>query len=301
MKYSSSSPTAPPQHSDRPKLSALKEKLLDASLRNVPLYGWTQEAVVQAVQSLRPGQASLSLVGLVTPNDMVHYAMDQFHTRLQTELTADSSSNASSPSERIQSAIQRRLSYQREFIQSKTWHQAMALGASPDNVLQTREQLQRLVELIVQHAYANAEDHTGMTTHPSPSALAGTVRHSDLAKFTLGGVYVATELHMLTDSSPDFADTWAFLRQRIQEWEHATAAISSSSSAEDAMYVPVALGSAMVSGVASVLLGPSAAHLSIAVTQSVQGLTDHLVSSLMPQEQKLDATDPRFYSDNEKH
>jgi hypothetical protein len=35
----------------------------------------------------------------------------------------------------------------------------------------------------------------------------------------LGGVYVATELHLLTDLSPDYQDTWEFLHERVSEWE----------------------------------------------------------------------------------
>ena len=81
---------------------------------------------------------------------------------------------------------------------------------------------------------------------------------SDLAQVGLGAVYVATECHLLTDTSENYKDTWAFLRDSLEHWERLQQRTStggtfspSSSSASDAAFlasnVALALGNGLVS------------------------------------------------------
>jgi rpsU-divergently transcribed protein len=275
--------------------TTIKEQLLESSLRNVHQYGWTQESIIAAV----PAGASLSIAGLLTPNDLVHGVLQQFYDRLARDLheerAADSAANTESahhraPSQRIIHAIQIRLSYQKEYIASQTWHQAMALGASPENALPTQQQLKEQLDLIVQYAY---------NYQPNDSAVASSV--SDIAKFALGGIYVATELHMLTDTSADYVDTWLFLEQRVREWEQATQMTGGLST--DALYVPFAVASAFASGLAS-LLPPVASQALTNVNspleqlqQSASMLPSQMLNAFLsqPTSNVIDATDPRFY------
>ena len=66
------------------------------------------------------------------------------------------------------------------------------------------------------------------TTHPSVRCAQTDIvacspgdKSTDMSWYTkratLGAVYSATELFMITDTSPEFADTWAFLDRRIAD------------------------------------------------------------------------------------
>ncbi|KAJ6746556.1 UBIQUINONE BIOSYNTHESIS PROTEIN COQ9 MITOCHONDRIAL [Salix koriyanagi] len=55
----------------------------------------------------------------------------------------------------------------------------------------------------------------------------------------LGGIYSTTEIYMLTDSSPDFRDTWAFLDDRVKD------AFDLKKTIQEAMYMAEAVGAGM--------------------------------------------------------
>jgi ubiquinone biosynthesis protein COQ9 len=271
-------------------LKDLKQQLFETSLQNVHQHGWTQEAIVMAAMRHR-GRASPSIAGLVTPSELVHFAMDRFHQRLVKDLEQQQQDTTTMPLDRIKLAIQLRLGYQRDYMQSQTWHQAMALGASPSNALQTQQQLQRLIECIVQYAYGSQQGQDSI---------------NELAKFALGGVYVATELHMLTDTSMDHGDTWAFLESRLAEWEQARAITSAAGPIADTVFVSSAVATAFVSGVASLFL-PQVASQALSsnnpfgdLHKNMSEATDQVWGSLAQTRKEVDATDPSFYKVDDK-
>lgn len=175
----SSSSTNPPP----PPLSMHQHKqdLLQAALTQVHEHGWTQKAITAAV--LDHPQLSLSMAGMVTPSELVSYCMDDWNRQLQSKV--DSSSTNSEFE-----AIQFRLQCEIPWIQSGRWHEAMALGLLQQPLL-TRQQLHAIVEIIAPHA-----------TMARQAAL--------------GATYVATELHLLTDTSHQYQATWEFLKQRLE-------------------------------------------------------------------------------------
>ena len=81
-----------------------------------------------------------------------------------------------------------------------TWHQAMALGALPQNVPSTVNNIARMIDDVWHFA---GDRSTDMNWY-SKRALAG-------------AVYASTEIFMLTDRSADYADTWAFLDRRLED------------------------------------------------------------------------------------
>jgi len=97
----------------------------------------------------------------------------------------------------IKAAIKIRLMYITPYLQ--TWPQAMSIGAIPTNVPHTL------------HAIATMSDDIWHRVGD---------KSTDINWYTkrglIGGVYVATELFMLTDKSPEFVDTWDFLERRLQ-------------------------------------------------------------------------------------
>ncbi len=98
----------------------------------------------------------------------------------------------------IKAAIKIRLMYIAPYLQ--TWPQAMSIGAIPSNVPHTL------------HAIASMSDDIWHRVGD---------KSTDINWYTkrglIGGVYVATELFMLTDKSPEYVDTWDFLERRLQD------------------------------------------------------------------------------------
>jgi ubiquinone biosynthesis protein COQ9 len=221
----------------------MKERILESALKQVPFYGWTQDAIVAGIQqdfasssstsTAGAGVASLSMAGLCTPRDLVRYHMDSCNHRLRQELPfhlkgivssidATTSGGTISLEDKIVSAFKLRLEYSKHFIEQSRWHEGMALGvSSPEQVWTTTEQLKEIVNIIVDACsdatMPSQQDHDSSNTeshyHHQPRIL------NDLERIALGGIYVATELHMLTDTSPDYQDSWDFLKQRMNEWK----------------------------------------------------------------------------------
>jgi rpsU-divergently transcribed protein len=222
---------------------SLRTKLLRSSLKHVSEHGWSQEAIVAAVRDSYP-KVSLSYATILTATDMVAFFMEDCNQRLRNELRAkqqdDENSVPLSRVDRLQEGLQLRLEYLTGWIQAGRWSQGMALGlGDPDAALVTSEQLKDLISIVVEE-----------------TAITGEL--SDLAQVGLGAVYVATECHLLTDTSENYKDTWAFLRDSLEHWERLQQRTStggtfspSSSSASDAAFlasnVALALGNGLVS------------------------------------------------------
>jgi rpsU-divergently transcribed protein len=154
-----------------------KEKLLQATLRQVPTKGFTQEAITAAV--LEHPHWSLTMAGMITPSELVSYCMNTWNDEMQAHGPFDSEMDA------LKFRLERILPVKSQ------WHNAMVMGAS-SQPFETREQVHRIIELA------------------SPGA-------SMTRQAALGVIYVTTELHFLADSSEGHQDTWAFLQQRLQE------------------------------------------------------------------------------------
>lgn len=220
--------------------------VLQSSLPYVHTYGWTEDAISQGVLS---SQLPPSLAGLVTPQDLVSHFMNQANADLERHLEErrnnNNDSNNSNPSQEIQYAIRHRLEMVIPYLQSQTWHEGMALGAT-SNTTATANELDELVSIVTRHALSN-------------SATLVTPVH----RLALGAVYVTTELHLLTDTSPGYAATWEFLAQRLQECAKVAQG--------DLVGLPNAH---MVTGAAAVASSLATAVLSLVLPGGVRGVVD---------------------------
>jgi len=194
-------------------------------------------------------------MGMVTVDELIGFCMDEWNFRLYDDLKAQQQEQAGDNLNLLSSledGLKTRLEYLIPYLQSHRWHEGMALGVrGPANALQTRAQLQEMIDILVNAA-----------SFPPPAL--GTTD-----KMALGAVYVATELHMLTDTSPEYQETWSFLAQRMQEWERLTsctgtggfssssASSSTSSSPADALFVVSSVGSSLLGGLVSLVMNPS--------------------------------------------
>jgi ubiquinone biosynthesis protein COQ9 len=157
---------------------------------------------------------NIAMSGLLTPAELVNRLMDDFNQQLQGTTVFEK--------------IQWRLRQVIPLVESGQWQNGMAIGLL-STPMTTRDQLHEFIERVAP---------LGSTT---------------LYKTGLGGIFVATELHMLSDKSKDYQDTWTFLEQRLDELERGDLNLGGN--------IPLAatgaVASSLLEGVASLLLPPS--------------------------------------------
>jgi ubiquinone biosynthesis protein COQ9 len=206
-----------------------RQELIRAALKKVHTLGWTQDAILAAIveplndnnNNTSPAFA-ISMAGLVTPFELVAHCMDDWNDQLEQFLLLHKTKKQQ-PSMRAyyREAIQFRLSLALPYIQSGQWHTAMALGAT-QNIMTTHGQVHRIVELMTMED----EDASTSSSTTTPRAL---------HKAAVGAIYVATELHLLTDTSPNYQDTWTFLEHRLADYDQLRSSSSSSSGVSGAV------------------------------------------------------------------
>lgn len=176
-------------------MDQIKERLARSSLKQVESHGWTAKAIAAAaVQDLK---LPLSMAGMLTPIELVHWFMNDMNRQLRDRMSERNSTatttSTTTPVDHIFDAIQWRLQQVIPLVKCGQWHKGMALGLSTP--LTTQGQLHEFIE-IISPLHTSSEYQTA-----------------------LGGVFVATELHLLTDSSLDYQNTWNFLRNSLEELE----------------------------------------------------------------------------------
>jgi ubiquinone biosynthesis protein COQ9 len=110
--------------------------------------------------------------------------------------------------------------------------QALALCSQPQHLLTSTCKLSSLIDEIWHVCGDTSTDVSGahVDTAAAPHALAIPISPAPLPvscdqlhwytnRTLLSGVYVSTELYMLTDRSPQYSSTWIFLQRRLQNTE----------------------------------------------------------------------------------
>ncbi|EQC42336.1 hypothetical protein SDRG_00075 [Saprolegnia diclina VS20] len=173
------------------------QTILTNALRHVQASGWTIETLGQGARDA--GFPSIAH-GMFPrgPIELVEFFMDDWQRQVQDALAAEPVDGEFVPTDRLKRGVQIRLQLLSPYLH--VWPQAMALGALPQNAPTTMKKL------------AQASDDIWF--------FAGD-RSTDLSWYTkravLTGIYTATELFMLTDTSPNHEDTWCFLDRRVEE------------------------------------------------------------------------------------
>ncbi len=198
-----------------------KRILAQAALKQIPLHGWTQDAITAAV--LEHPKMTISMSGLLTPSELVHWLMDEFNRQLRED------------TEKADWSVIQKIKWRLEQIiplaQSGQWHQGMALGLKTPWT--TRSQLHEFIDLV-------APPGSSMMYHTA-----------------LGGIFVASELHLLTDSSPDYEQTWKFLESRLEELEKGQLVNLVGDGGSLPIAATTAVASSLLEGLASLILPSS--------------------------------------------
>ncbi|KAL1808931.1 hypothetical protein DCAR_0728449 [Daucus carota subsp. sativus] len=194
-------------------------RVLNASLRHVPRLGWTEAAMVAGARDVG---VSPSIVGAFPRKEaaLVEHFMDECLQKLMDIIDLNEELNNLIPSDRIAKLVRNRLELQAPYISK--WPQALSIQAQPVNVPNSFKQRAMLVDEIWHAAGDEANDIDWY-----------------VKRTILGGIYSTTEIYMLTDSSPDFRDTWAFLNGRVRD------AFDFKKSVQEAQYLAEAIGAGM--------------------------------------------------------
>lgn len=172
--------------SNKTEIISLKDKLIKLSLLNVDRHGWSEHSIKLAANELG---YSNSLSALITngPLDLIHYTLDTWNIKLKKEIEELKQNKILSTDEKYIKALKIRLSYEIPLI--NTWPQAIKLGMNPNNIKSTIDKL-----MIMSDQICSIDDDSSL------------VKRIFLIK-----TFLITELHMLSDKSHNYSNTWDFL------------------------------------------------------------------------------------------
>ncbi|OMO67142.1 Ubiquinone biosynthesis protein COQ9 [Corchorus capsularis] len=194
-------------------------RVLQASLRHVMRVGWSEEAMIAGAKEVG---VSPSIVGSFPRKEaaLVEFFMDDCLQKLIDRIDSGEDLQNLIPSQRIAKLIRIRLEMQAPYISK--WPQALSIQAHPLNVPTSFKQRAMLVDEIWHAAGDEAADIDWY-----------------VKRTVLGGIYSTTEIYMLTDSSPEFRDTWLFLDDRVKD------AFDLKKTIQEAKYLAEAVGAGM--------------------------------------------------------
>ncbi|GMP36987.1 hypothetical protein CsSME_00008898 [Camellia sinensis var. sinensis] len=181
--------------------------------------GWTEAAMIAGA---REAGVSPSIVGAFPRKEaaLVEFFMDECLQRLIDRIDSEEELRNLIPSERISKLVRIRLEMQAPYISK--WPQALSIQAQPQNIPTSFKQRAMLVDEIW---HAAGDEATDVDWYAKRTVL--------------GAIYSTTEVYMLTDSSPDFRDTWTFLDGRVKD------AFDLKKTIQEATYLAEAVGAGM--------------------------------------------------------
>lgn len=189
--------------SSGPTDEQLRTRILDAALAEVPTLGWTTDALMAgaAAQLLSPMAHGLLPRG---PIELVEHFSASCDAQLANEMRERAAElEGLEVHNRLIVAMQTRLRIIAPY--SSSWPQALALRALPQNLTRTLHDAHGLAAILMD---ACGED---VKTPLVPSII-----DPHMKMLSIGAIYGAAELHLLTDTSPDHADTWVFVDREVE-------------------------------------------------------------------------------------
>lgn len=188
------------QSAKQAKVDGIRIRILDAALLHVPELGWTKQAIVQGAED----SGFPSVVHGMFPEGgfaLVSHFNGKCNAELvqSLQLQTDNGQNeVGDPLDFLVQAVRQRLTMIEPF--KKQWPQAMALIAQPANASTALAQVLTLVDDICYYSGDRSVDFGWYTR-----------------RIGLATILKMTELYMLQDTSPGHAQTWEFLKNRMDE------------------------------------------------------------------------------------
>ena len=178
----------------------VKGKILDAALVHVPEFGFSKEAIEKGVDAAGLPKVSN---GIITngPIDLVHYLYEKSNSDLEVQMKAEVK-ELETKDEKAKAAP-----FLRKYCETRLrmnvpymnhWPQALGMMALPQNHLKSLDFGLNLVDTMWYHAGDRSLDYNWYTK-----------------RMMLLGVYKSTEVAMISDTSPDYKESWEFLDRRF--------------------------------------------------------------------------------------
>ncbi|DBA65800.1 hypothetical protein WJX79_001942 [Trebouxia sp. C0005] len=175
-----------------------KELLLESALQYVGEKGWSDAALISGARHIGFSPAAIGLLPR-GPAELVEYFENKCNMELASKLQSCKTEwQHMRTTQRVKEGLKMRLEMNAPYID--TWAQALRIRAQPRNVSAAVEQLAQITDDVWHAAGDKSTDYNWYTK-----------------RGLLAGVYTATELYMLTDYSPGFADTWDVLDRRLKD------------------------------------------------------------------------------------
>lgn len=231
------------QNQEKKEERRIRKAILSAALHHVHDRGWTDDAIASGVldctyppsyigRVLSSRQQSSPSCGGVRGNgQLVAHFMEGCNYNLRDKLLSlppatsiaaesgvrrDEKKNDSVIllASRINNALRLRLSMVLPYIDSKRWHEGMAIGALPQNAGMTMSQLNDMADIVLSYATQGATTMGGVDNYSN---------NISMHKVAIVAAYAAAELHLLSSnvttsttslSGDRYDDTWTFLEAR---------------------------------------------------------------------------------------
>ncbi|KAL0489055.1 ubiquinone biosynthesis protein COQ9, mitochondrial [Acrasis kona] len=204
----------------------LKNKILDEAIDEfVPIHGWTEESVTQAVKKHNFSGVAHSQLFQKGQIDLIQHFITRSNQKMSATIQL---MDKSKMLERdiLYEAIKLRLEQVAPFIKNGTWTEAMSAY-----LIGPRGPLNLVNQLFTQMTSTSSLQHEANPLHSKNAAYHLAILADELCflinqhkdtninwyakRAAIAGIYATTELHMLNDKSQDFKDTWEFLDRRI--------------------------------------------------------------------------------------
>ncbi|KAF0294896.1 Ubiquinone biosynthesis protein COQ9, mitochondrial [Amphibalanus amphitrite] len=184
--------------------SELRSRVLEAAMTMVPEMGWSTEALAAGAESLGLPDVAHGLFPRGGAELVDHFytecnarVAEEMAEKRAAEQDADPSSRLGTQAF-IRWAVERRLRLVTPYLDR--WPEALGLLTLPANVPTALTNFGALLDDIWYHAGDRSSDFNWYTK-----------------RAILAAVYKSTELRLLTDTSEDYAETWAFLDRRLAD------------------------------------------------------------------------------------
>ncbi|XP_070068977.1 ubiquinone biosynthesis protein COQ9, mitochondrial isoform X2 [Drosophila takahashii] len=192
--------SGPQDEAKQAKVDAIRAKILDAALQHVPQQGWTRQAIVLGAEE----SGYPSVVHGMFPEGgfaLVSHFNGKCNAQLVESLqqkTDGGKQAVEDPLDFLVQAVRQRLEMVTPY--KSQWPQAMALIAQPQHAPTALAQVLTLVDDICYYSGDRSVDFGWYTR-----------------RVGLATIMKMTELYFLQDTSPGHAQTWDFLKNRMDE------------------------------------------------------------------------------------
>ncbi|GMH41218.1 hypothetical protein BSKO_09128 [Bryopsis sp. KO-2023] len=187
---------APKQESPGASTS-LEEALIERGLEHVKSVGWSHEALHLAAKDMGLSRAASSIVSEGPASLILRFISKSNAKALRILEVQSTEMKKLNLAERLSRSLRVRLELNVPFIERTP--QAMKILANPSR---TPKAGQLLHEYIDEVWHINGDRSMDMTWYLKRTALCG--------------IYAAAEIHMLTDFSPGYGDTWEMIDARVK-------------------------------------------------------------------------------------